>query len=459
MSGTNKQQYGPPSKWICPILCAILLLLLMGDTHAQEMTKQFLSATDPGYKALAELQKAACEANPNRLSRCNLAGPKCEEAYGEIVASIKSAMPGVTDDRIKSVISKLCNDRATPYEFPGMHTGLQIRVSNVQHLANERGISIPSNLVFGTLEMNGVNAEVEVETNIGTPLIMVNSPFLEFANEFAKIVVQAMAVTRSGDLLRVDRNPDTVRRRFAEDTIQRKRLSDLIDYFYGKGRDTYQAPDLLSAQIQLAYTDGIETFAIGHEVGHVMHHDPASSLNFSELKEAITKMIRVDKPGTLTRLRELNADCFALSLISQMSSDGLTNGDFNNSIALYAVEFYFISHNILEEAGRAAGYVQHVIPFDPRLTADIPKLVECASRVCDLRNVTGLSEAISGSDEYPPDELRREVVQSMIKSRKNDKVAVKGLREFTDLAEDVNRDAEILWGVIKSDFAANHLHR
>jgi hypothetical protein len=129
------------------------------------------------------------------------------------------------------------------------------------------------------------------------------------------------------------------------------------------------------------------------------------------------------------------------------------------SLALHPVEFYFISHRILEEAGQIAGYTKHDIPFETSMVGDIPKLVQCVSKMCDLRNESALSKSITGSDDYPPDELRRRVVLAIIDNHKKDKSSVQMWAEFVDAAEQINKSVEILWDVIKTDFAAGHARR
>jgi hypothetical protein len=270
------------------------------------------------------------------------------ECYRNSVATaktIKRLYPQLPDEMVANIVTTICNDRASPYEFPGTRSNLQLRVSNIQQLAKKLKVSIPDNLVFGSLEVAGVNAEVEVETDTGTPLMMVNTLFLEFANELVKIAAQAVT-KQDRDWVRVSRDQDLIRRRFEQDPAQRKRLSDLIDYFYGKGRDIYKSPDVFSARMQIAYTDGIESFAIAHEVGHLIHHDPASSLNFSDLQAAVRGLFHLGQATSLTRIRELNADCFALSLISEMRSEGLIEGDLEKvpSFTPSRILFYLSPH-------------------------------------------------------------------------------------------------------------------
>src|SRR5262249_51938867 len=149
-------------------------------------------------KVLAELQKAACEANPRLAFRCEVTMERCLSAMAQLKASLKVALPGASDELIESTVTKICRDRATPYEFPGTHLWLEIIVSRVRQLAAARGISVPNNLVFGSLQVMGVNAEIELQTSAGTPLIMVNSLFFEFANELVKMVVQAISTHEDG---------------------------------------------------------------------------------------------------------------------------------------------------------------------------------------------------------------------------------------------------------------------
>jgi hypothetical protein len=367
---------------------------------------------------------------------------------------MRSVLP--TADELNKAIARICGDRATPYEVPGSHRILGLRVEEVKRLAGKRGIIVPDNLVYGSLEIAGVNAEVEVETSTGTPLVLVNTMFFEFANEFVKIVVQSLE-QQSGDQIVISRDPEVLRRRFAADEPRRKNLAALIDYFYGRGSDVYQAPDYVSTRMQFAYTAGIETFAVGHEVGHLIHHDPASSLNWPDVEEELRKLLRLNQASTLTRIRELNADCFALGLVSELQAEGMEERDENKALALYAVEFYFIVHHILEEAAEAAGYGRHPPSFEPQLLGEIPKIVECISRECDLRNTSGLALSITRSDEYPPDGFRRQIVHALIEKQDIQSLSrTDPLHRFITTAETVNQSAEILWDVIKADFVASH---
>jgi hypothetical protein len=435
----------------------LIVASLTSLAHAQSPSPAhgFLSDSDSGYAALAKIQKAICDARPSIF--CVVTDSYCREAGGEVGVKIRRIYPGVTEGKIDEVIDRLCSSRATPYEVPGMHILLKYRLDAVRDLALKKGMDIPRNIVFGALPMIGVNAEVRVSTGSGYPILMVNVPMMEFANELAKISVQSIPSTQVGRQTKANLDFEASKGYIANNEELKKRFIALIDYFYGNGHDIYESPTQLSGQIQLYYTNGIETFVVAHEVGHILHGDRVSSFSLSDMPEALRKMLNIEKPKSYLRLSEVDADSFATSIIMSMYKEGIQTGDIQSILAPYAVKFYFTAHKILQDAGRVAGYSAPPPEYEAELKKDISKLAQCSlADTCNIRDMKSLSEPLVQSREYPPDDFRRDVIDeaiSMSPIPSKDKTVVDA---YLRLAEAMERNAQLLWQVTKTDFALLH---
>jgi|GEM_PF-3635564 len=442
-----------------PTPAALFLAWGMTSANAQD-PNLLIGAAHPdyhSYQALAAIQKAACDKHPKAARRCGLTVERCLVAYRKMTEQLRAGFPEVSEAQLEATVGSLCADRITIYEFPGSRQVLSSLVEEIRKYANLKGSPIGDDFVYGSVELPDVNAEVVGSIQGSKSIVLVNSTFFEFANEFIKLVIQSMTISKTNGYLAVERDPTVIRQNFRDNPKAMQRLADLIDYFYGRGNETYHSPDRLSAKMQLAYTSGIEMFAMAHEIGHIVHGDSASSLNLASLTDTIRGLFSIEPSPVSVRLKEMNADAYALSLAEAGQREGVRGNNLNEVLILNAIEFYFIAHSILDDAGTISGLKDR--RFVEPLTLnerEIESIAECVKALCDLRDLKEVSSKISSSSEYPPDAVRLQVVRRMIANSEIRGLVDQELRSFLDLASDANRNAQIFWEELRPYYISSH---
>jgi hypothetical protein len=408
-----------------------------------------LSDTNPAYAAVAAYQKAVCEQDPTHP--CNVTSDKCTQ----LVAQVSSKMPkdvGLGTDEMQKLLAQMCSVRGTPYEVPGANWLLGYRYDTVRKVAAELGLTLPKAIVYGALPHAGVNAEVRVETLDSTSVILVNMQFLEFANELTKVAAKTIPVRTVDEQLVFDATEEGTRKKIASSPELRRHLIDLLNYFDGSGKGDYLAPDSISSTIQIAYTEGIEVFAMAHEVGHIYHQHPSSSFDLDKFASAVVDLFKPSAAATSSKsMRELEADSFAIPILKRARDRRISSDDENPFFVslLHAVEFYFIAQQILDEAESIrSGKTSPAATYDRRSDADVSKVAACAiDTKCRVADLSSLSESLRNGKDHPPHKFRAAVIREIIRNH-----APQKYEEFTQIAELANRNIRILWDQTKEEY-------
>lgn len=433
--------------------CPVALLITTALVALAAVQVDILSDHDNNYKALAKLQEAVCNAHPTHP--CMQSEGQCERMMKQLNGLLFPGDDPAQKDAVQKLFQQICSVQGTRYELPGVHWLLQQRFDSVNKLSREQGITLPSPIVYGAIPLPSVNAEVQVDSKTGVPMILVNMRLLEFANEFSKVAAQTIPVDRTAKQLGFDQDPDATRRKIMATPKLREYLIGLIDYFYGKGKAAYLQPDEISKTVQIVYTEGMETFAMAHEIGHVYYKHGSSSFDLSQLADNVRSLLSLSRPALSTSIRETEADGFALRAVLQRRDDAV-KGDSDNpffTAVLHAAEFYFIAQQILDEAGEMSHEsAQAPVPYDGNLASDVARVEGCVlKRDCRVSEISGLSKQLREGNQHPSHQFRADLISAVIKDRPPAKNA-----DWLLIADLVNRNAKLLWDETKEEYANRH---
>ena len=149
-----------------------------------------------------------------------------------------------------------------------------MRLDRVSEIVEKRKEQLPVRPIIGAVPARDINASA---CPFSVPIILMDIRFTEFANEFAKLAALSIPFKTEGDLMIVQGSVDASTQKISADTALRESFLGLIDYFLYSRPGPYTAPSTFTATIQIVYTEGIETFAVAHEYGHLFFEAPCLS--------------------------------------------------------------------------------------------------------------------------------------------------------------------------------------
>jgi hypothetical protein len=439
----------------CGAFCLLALVPVIPVWAAGKLV--YLYETDPQYVPVRNVQKAVCEAHPSDL--CGSSPPETCVSLGEAVA--KEVFPHGTATELQSIRQNVlegCWLSASPYETLGTHWLIQQRLNAIRRLAPQQlGRAIPYPVIYGGYPAYEINAEMYSQQQGRTPIILVNTGLMLFANCMAKLVARTLPAETSGHATTVRTDEASSRAKIQSSPELRHYLIDLIDHF-----DTGKMPQLLPSTditpiIQAVYIDGMETFAVAHELGHIYFEHGASSFDWSGMLDPMRKLFS-NPPLTMpTALRELEADSYALAIVFARR-DEIRRSPLNPPFwaALpYAVEFYFIAQDVMDDARRLRGLaVSDTLPYTDTMSADAATIAQCAfSASCRVSELKGISTTLLQGKLYPSHALRADVVRAAISTH-----ALSSTDNVTQVAVALNRNMLLLWQMTRAEYSTSH-HR
>ena len=440
---------------VCSMILAISGMwsaLLWADDN---LATQFLSETDPGYKALAAIQKSICDTS-------NLV---CSKSFEECVQNAKSFVGGLLfsfdpDDFRKhseDFIPRMCRSRATPFERPGAHEELSRPLNSVMKAAQRLGYPMSQKPIYGMVPIPAVGAEVQVDPVGAAPIILVNYNFLQFAMQFSSLVAKTIPWKPLEDgQAEVLVDGRAVQEIISKQADLRLGLITLLKQVAsGEPPFLTRNVDPMSRLFQIVYAQGIEEFALAHELGHVYYSHPSSAFDLHVVLDRLFSSWK-DAGNLAVSLRETEADIFAARIVNNISK-GLRSDDNPFFAAqLHAAEFYFIAKEIIEEAELIRKGLSDIpdfdpasiIPdFDPASNSDVKLLAECALQTdCRPRDLSKLTAEIRNGNTHPSPLFRAAVIRAIIQRQPLQRADVSALGDF------MNRNALILWAMSVEDY-------
>lgn len=411
-----------------------------------------LSDSEPAYKALAALQRYVCNAKPTH--RCDVSGVECAT---NLDARVRAEWPEFTEDKDgkhAQSINEVCRIRGTPYEIPGIHWLLRKRFESIKIHAKSLGLEIPNNIIFGGLPSGGIGVEVLANTKTGHSIILVDLRFMQFITEFSKLVSQTLPYQILSPTTQVfDVREEMSRDKIVKNSEFTEQLIFLLNRFRGGEalRATEFKPDQVGGAFARGYAEIVEEFAMTHEIGHVFLDHGSSSLNWKALGGAVAKLFQRKKGKTALTVAELEADIFAARIIIEATKQRMKD-DTSDVLAcgLYAVEFYFITRQILADAGINAVDSTSDGPVDTGTYQDVVKVANCAVLVgCLVRDIKGLSSALRRGEQHPSNKFRGAVMRKLIADS-----LPANRSDWIQVCEATNRNAVLLWELSGDEYFA-----
>jgi hypothetical protein len=179
-----------------------------------------------------------------------------------------------TIDRFHEERKKLTVAVPTPFEVPEWYGVMTAQYEGVKKSAREMGLNLARDPLLGTIATGRVNGLAIAVPDVQTRIILIEAGLFNFANLMCKSVAAAIpmtGLTNDGNLS-FSTSPEDIDRLLEQNFEPVRRFFDALTSYVIRGDAQAAEPYALEGhQVHLAdlLRDSMETFIIGHEMGHI----------------------------------------------------------------------------------------------------------------------------------------------------------------------------------------------
>jgi hypothetical protein len=423
------------------IVVSILVVTLIAVPQTPPAAKDppLLSATDPGYAFVEDIQKTYCNKKPSHNCRFDLA--QCKQTIAKLWLELfgESATP--------EILKKSCDRVSTEFELPGVYSLLRDLYSEVREVAPQVGLPQLDRVHLGSLPIRDVNARVLPPDPALGHFLFFNIRFFEFANELAKVAALSIPMKVENNLLVIEGSREALEKKLAGDNEIRFLFINRLLHFL-EVESLKPAPPPRDIQpILLRYQQGIELFAMAHEYSHIAlkHAGATKALEGMDLP---TSALGISGPSS-DWAQELEADFYAAKIFKKISMRRLSVRDPHMAeyMLIATPEFYFLARQILNEA--------HAIFFNDRQVNTqsgeelrlLKVAIDCTRNIeCHLADV--LSKQVGIPKKHPNSTIRREFARVLLEDNDNSRDETK--QAMNALASQMIRNIDYLWNNVST---------
>lgn len=225
-------------------------------------------------------------------------------------------------DHMNENIAKTRSELPTPFEVAEWYSVMMRCYNSVKKSAQEMGLSIARDPLLGTIATGRVNGLAIAIPDVQTRIVLIEAGLFNFAYLMCKSVAAAipMAGMSKDGRLSFSASLDDIDRSLEQNSEPIRRFFDALTAYVVRGDAQAAEPYALRGhQIHLAdlLRDSMETFIIGHEMGHVTlgHLDGkralravAPDLQAEAIEESWQEEFEADFIGMHLMIRSLNRD-------------------------------------------------------------------------------------------------------------------------------------------------------
>jgi len=364
------------------------------------------------YKLLQSIQKTLC--NTYKTDQCR----RDPDAYRKISSVLienfvrRNALKW-SKEEIDKVVEESNRDTVTPYDVPGERTLLRWLYDRVVKAATSAGVSAPPAPALGSSGAPQVNAFTVTDEN--SHAILFNGRMIELAERYtlAALRTDNLALTDKG--VSVGSGPGIFADRVAKDPKRTvTAFTAWTEHFLDFPVDVAaldDGGDATTLYLLLNIRDGIEVFVMAHEFGHlIMHSGKDVPLDAGKSQSEQTH------ENSLSWVRELEADLFAITMLQNIELGELKERDVPRDFYVFAPLLYFTCQDVLR---RAATVINDGVDRELSSTDDLRTFRHIAEHV--LRNNGNAVGTFvvdptfpEPTTSHPPPALRREFIRKIL---------------------------------------------
>lgn len=409
--------------------------LVLSQTPAKD--PPLLSATDPGYTFVEDVQKAYCNKNPSHNCRFDVA--ECKETTAKIWLEMfgETASP--------EILKESCARVSTNFELPGVYSLLNELYLEIREVAPQAGLPQLERVYLGSLPIRDINARVlPPDPKLGHFLFF-NVRFFEFANELAKVAALSIPMKVENNHLVIDGSQEALEKKIAGD-------KEILFLFINRLMHFLEIESLKPAlpprdiqPILLRYQQGIELFAMAHEYSHLAlkHAGGAKALDGMDLPAG---PLGISGPSS-DWAQELESDFYAAKILKRISMQRLSaKGPHVAEYMLISTpQFYFLARQVVNEANDIFFKEEQVHRQNAEELRLLNVAIDCTKKPeCRLAEV--LSKQVNIPQRHPDSSIRRNFVRVLLADDNNSSNDSKAM---TALAEQMNRNIEYMWSKVR----------
>jgi hypothetical protein len=362
------------------------------------------------YKLLESLQIKACRGHGSDA---------CSFDDGECVSMMADGWPALFHEQPPGdLIRRMCSGRRTKAEIPGGYFLLHNMLDEIGAVLPELGYDAEVKTALGTLAGPEVNAIFRSSSEDRVRIIILNQALLNLAYAVPKVASTSVPITNEAGHLSMDLSDEALIHTLQSDPELIQRFLGVLMTIAGIYFEELPPPEESRRPLILALTEGAETFALAHEVSHLLlGHNPVGSQTLSAaycLGDQDSDVVQ----STNSWLNEIEADILAMKIIRLISARKAKNADENifirNTFQQGAAYYFLISEMHDRLRANLSGSGGDDGPTRDELLA-ARLIVDCADEEkCDLR--AKLAAAVPSVLElavHPHPQIRRQIAEAM----------------------------------------------
>ena len=159
----------------------VVTFIVVAQTPPAVKDPPLLSATDPGYAFVEDVQKTYCNRRPSH--NCRFDFEQCKQISVRLWRDMFDEPPN------PEILKKSCDRVSTQFELPGFYLLLNGLYSEVREVAPDVGLPKLDKVYLGSLPIKEVNARVLPQDPALGHFLFFSVRFFEFANELAKVAM------------------------------------------------------------------------------------------------------------------------------------------------------------------------------------------------------------------------------------------------------------------------------